>query len=390
MKSTRPVRSFLSALTLAALPGTFASEKSSPAFHDLSFEAACQRAAAEQKLVLIDFWAAWCSPCKLLDTTTWRDPQVIALLQSKTVALKIDAEKQVDLARRFKIDAYPTLLLLKADGTELDRFVGYREADKFIEEFTADLAGKTATQQAQDAVTNATNEQDRVQARFQLGDFYAQKGRHAEALAEYLWCFDTGMVQVKSFSGVRVSFLLSRIAQLAKQYPPAQTALEERRDRARAAHLAGDAKLEIIQDLAALNRTLEDAAGNLALYHQLPPGDERRRIVGFALREKFLEEQRYQDALEAEPYARIESLLGWLTQAAVRPNQPEEVARMQHQSALGYFAEKLEILAGAGDLEHARAVLARALEFDRTETAQVSYRTHLERAGHPELLAASK
>src|SRR5208283_2288937 len=96
-------------------------------FREIAFEAAAKAAASEGKLVFIDFFTTWCGPCKQLDARTWSDPAVGRLVGEKAVALKIDAEKQSDLAVLYRIDAYPTLLLLKADGTEIDRLVGFRE-----------------------------------------------------------------------------------------------------------------------------------------------------------------------------------------------------------------------------------------------------------------------
>src|ERR1039458_9334935 len=75
-------------------------------FSDLSFDAASQKAARTGKIVLVDFYTTWCAPCRLLDKRTWTDAEVIKLLEQKTVALRIDAEKETDLAKRYKIEAY--------------------------------------------------------------------------------------------------------------------------------------------------------------------------------------------------------------------------------------------------------------------------------------------
>src|ERR1044071_6959278 len=99
------------ALFLLCASAVFAAEKSAVPFRALSFDAACEAAAAEHRIVFIDFFTTWCGPCKELDRTTWNDPAVAKLLGEKSVPLKIDAEKEVALAKRYAIDAYPTLLL---------------------------------------------------------------------------------------------------------------------------------------------------------------------------------------------------------------------------------------------------------------------------------------
>ena len=200
-------------------------------FRALPFEEACAAASREGKIVLIDFYTTWCEPCKRLDAQTWSDPGVGELVDPKAIALKLDAEKEGrELARRFKISAYPTVLLLKPDGTELDRLVGFLEPAAFSQNFRLALEGKNSRSRAVDAVAakGATIDHDAVQARYDLGRTLAREGDHAGALREYLWCFDVGMIAVESYSGVRTSFLLGEIGRLAKVFPPAREAMLER------------------------------------------------------------------------------------------------------------------------------------------------------------------
>src|SRR5689334_17909830 len=125
MKTPSRIVALLVACSIAAV--VRAAEPAVP-FRAISFDAASKAAAAENKLVFIDFYTTWCGPCKMLDEQTWTDKKVGQLVGEKAVALKLDAEKEgVDAAKRYKIDAYPTLLLLKPDGTEVDRLVGFRE-----------------------------------------------------------------------------------------------------------------------------------------------------------------------------------------------------------------------------------------------------------------------
>jgi hypothetical protein len=234
-------------------------------------------------------------------------------------------------------------------------------------------------------VINAPNEHDRVQARYRLGDELARSGRPDEALTEYLWCFDEGMIRVPSFSGVRVSFLLGSLKRLARNFPPARAALLERRDRARAAFQAGDASAT--SDLAALNDTLDANAENLELFNSLPSSDPRRTVFAQRLFEELLAARRYSDLAADLVGAKMQRQWSNMKQLAERSGQkPTIQVEAERKFLRDWLAARIEILGGAGHAEDARAWTKTALEFENSDAMKSLLRQHLTRAGHPELL----
>ena len=71
--------------------------------------------------VLIDFWATWCGPCRMIAPIV----EEIAAERSDIIVGKIDVDEEVELAKQFRIVSIPTLVLMKG-GEIAATLVGYR------------------------------------------------------------------------------------------------------------------------------------------------------------------------------------------------------------------------------------------------------------------------
>ena len=93
---------------------------------------ALERAGNEKKLVMVDLYTDWCGWCRRLDQTTLSDSNVQRALGG-VVSVRLNAEKDgMEIARRFNVDGYPTILFLNASGDEVGRIPGYLEPRPFL------------------------------------------------------------------------------------------------------------------------------------------------------------------------------------------------------------------------------------------------------------------
>lgn len=108
----------------------------------ITFAEAKAKAKAENKLILYDFETTWCSACKRMDKEVLPLKEVGDYINSRFIFVKRDAEKGEgpEMSDQFGIKAFPTWLILSADGTPLDRFAGSKPAHKFIEELENKLS----------------------------------------------------------------------------------------------------------------------------------------------------------------------------------------------------------------------------------------------------------
>ena len=84
-------------------------------------------AAVATGTVLVDFYADWCGPCKMIAPLL----EEVAAARPEVPVLKINVDEAAALSTRFGIVSIPTLIVMK-DGREATRLVGYRPKDAIL------------------------------------------------------------------------------------------------------------------------------------------------------------------------------------------------------------------------------------------------------------------
>lgn len=76
--------------------------------------------------VLLDFWATWCGPCRMLAPVV---EEIAEKYEGKIKVGKIDVDEEPELANAFDVSSIPTLVVMK-NGEVVNRAVGYMPAEK--------------------------------------------------------------------------------------------------------------------------------------------------------------------------------------------------------------------------------------------------------------------
>lgn len=74
-----------------------------------------------EKAVLVDFFATWCGPCKMLSPVL---EGVAEKMKDRVTIVKVDVDRSPDLAAKFGVMSVPTMIMFK-NGRQVDAFSGY-------------------------------------------------------------------------------------------------------------------------------------------------------------------------------------------------------------------------------------------------------------------------
>ncbi len=166
------------ALMLVTAPVAFAGNGQAK-----SFEKAQQKAEALGAPLLLKIEADWCSSCASFEKQYEKDSEFQSAASEGVVLHRIDGEKGegVQIAKSYGVVGYPTFILADARGEIMDSWVGFKNAEMFLQAKTEALSDPTTVAQKLERFRENPTETDAVK----LGDLRQSFGYPAEAVAFY-------------------------------------------------------------------------------------------------------------------------------------------------------------------------------------------------------------
>ena len=91
----------------------------------------------DNRLAIVDFWAQWCGPCRMLNPIMDRLEETY---KDKVIIGKVNSDEEMDLAVKFSVRSIPTVLIVK-DGEVVERFAGAAPERMYSEKLDYYLKG---------------------------------------------------------------------------------------------------------------------------------------------------------------------------------------------------------------------------------------------------------
>lgn len=90
-----------------------------------SFADGMARGNSENKKIFLHFYANWCGVCRIMENNTFKDPVVIAYINENFIPIKVNADREQETSRIFRVRALPDNWFIDEDGKPIGHRPGY-------------------------------------------------------------------------------------------------------------------------------------------------------------------------------------------------------------------------------------------------------------------------
>jgi len=97
-----------------------------------SYQSGIKKIADQNKKGFIHFYTDWCTYCKLMNQKTFSNEAVVAYLNENFVPIRVDAEEQRDVARKYGVSSFPNNGFIAEDQSEIGKRPGFIPPDMLL------------------------------------------------------------------------------------------------------------------------------------------------------------------------------------------------------------------------------------------------------------------
>lgn len=291
----------------------------------------------------------------------------------------------LELAERFRVTEFPTIITARADGSEIDRLVGSPREREILDLLTSAVTGRPELPQLRSL---AETEQS-VESHGRLGDALVKRGFYAEALTAYRWCLEKGPNADPSGYSRLLKVVVQHIGKLRPKIPAAGEVIEEFRRKAESGLQSQDA--DAYTRAFTFNEALGDVARNGELFAQLPETSALRCDLYPLAFEGLVQTHNYRAAvMTVDMEAFIGRLYPLHNVASEPPHGADNRLRHTHriaseakERAINYTVAAVEASLGVGHLEKAKRLAGRLIEWNGKGDVRVRLLEAADRSSSP-------
>ena len=221
MKNKNIIIFIISLLTFISCKNSYAEIK-----WEKDLATAIKKAKSKNLPIMIDISTDWCSWCKELDKNTYANEKVIETAK-KIVSVKLNpetSEEGEEIAKKYGVKGYPTILFINADGFVLENVGGYVEGEKFVpymknaieklSKINALLSSKEPSLEKLDLYMESGNEEEATKL---FNNLLSKKSIPEESMPKYLLGFGLIKAQKKDYEKANIYF-----DKIIKEYPKSE------------------------------------------------------------------------------------------------------------------------------------------------------------------------
>lgn len=256
-------------------------------FSPLPLADAITKSRQNNSVVIADFTAEWCAPCKLMERTVFPDARVEKWFKDHGAAvIRIDTDKEAALRTEYAVSAWPTFIGFK-NGELIDRRLGGMTTDQFLTWLEkVDRAGKAApgtetivlpapgTRPTGEAIPQA-GFVDQLQA----ARATRESGKFDKALADLLRMWRSAPESQTPKPRYARGFVAEELKSLMEQHAPAREQITAERDRLESALKSPARTFDDLDGWLALNSVLRDDARTLAWFDRIKGDVDSRETI---------------------------------------------------------------------------------------------------------------